>query len=112
MKIKKKDEYHFEAEGGDSIADPLLSDSFEEEEKEDFSEVVDYEEGYDQSDKSGETISPATDLDANGQSLSEYDLIRYYLHEIAGHSLLSREEEIQIAKEIEIGKMIVAKAIL
>ncbi len=112
MKIKKKDEYRFEAEGEDSIADPLLGDSFEQEEKEDFSEVGEYEEDYDQSDKSEETISPATDFEANGQSLSEYDLIRYYLHEIAGHSLLSREEEIQIAKEIEIGKIMVAKAIL
>jgi RNA polymerase primary sigma factor len=43
---------------------------------------------------------------------SEYDLIRFYLHEIADHSLLTREEEIRIAKEIETGKRVVAKGIL
>ena len=43
---------------------------------------------------------------------NEYDLIRFYLHEIADHSLLTREQEIRIAKEIETGKRIVAKAIL
>ncbi|MDA2918168.1 sigma-70 family RNA polymerase sigma factor [Desulfobacterota bacterium AH_259_B03_O07] len=47
-----------------------------------------------------------------GKDLSEHDLIRFYLHEIAGHSLLTREEEIRIAKEIEKGKRIIAKAIL
>ncbi len=43
---------------------------------------------------------------------NEYDLIRFYLHEIADHSLLTREEEIRIAKEIETGKRMVAKGIL
>ena len=114
MKIKKKDEYRYDAEGeGDSIADPLLSDSFEdEEEKEEFTEERVYEDDYEQEDRVEETFPPAKDPTTNGQSLSEYDLIRYYLHEIAGHSLLTREEEIQIAKEIETGKTMVARAIL
>ena len=45
-------------------------------------------------------------------NVNEYDLIRFYLHEIADHSLLTREQEIQIAKEIETGKRIIAKSIL
>ena len=52
------------------------------------------------------------DLKTSTENLNEYDLIRYYLHEIAGHSLLSREEEISIAKEIKKGKRITAKSIL
>lgn len=35
---------------------------------------------------------------------NEYDLIRFYLNEIAGHALLNREEEIEMAKAIELGK--------
>ncbi len=46
------------------------------------------------------------------ENANEYDLIRFYLHEIADHSLLTREQEIRIAKEIETGKRIVAKSIL
>jgi RNA polymerase primary sigma factor len=45
-------------------------------------------------------------------NVNEYDLIRFYLHEIADHSLLSREQEIHIAKEVETGKRIIAKSIL
>jgi RNA polymerase primary sigma factor len=47
-----------------------------------------------------------------GENLNDYDLIRFYLHEIAGHSLLSREQEINIAKEIKRGKRMIAKSIL
>lgn len=46
------------------------------------------------------------------ENANEYDLIRFYLHEIADHSLLTREEEIRIAKEIETGKRVIARAIL
>lgn len=46
------------------------------------------------------------------KNFNEYDLIRFYLHEIADHTLLSREEEISLAKKIEQGKKIIAKAIL
>jgi len=49
----------------------------------------------------------------NGQlKSSEHDPIRVYLHEIAGHSLLSREEEISISKKIEKGKQLIARAII
>jgi RNA polymerase primary sigma factor len=52
------------------------------------------------------------DPKTGGENLNEYDLIRFYLHEIAGHSLLSREQEISIAKEIKKGKRMIAKSIL
>lgn len=51
-------------------------------------------------------------IKSNKENANEYDLIRYYLHEIADHALLSREEEIRIAKKIEAGKRIIAKTIL
>lgn len=41
----------------------------------------------------------------------EHDLIRFYLNEIAGHSLLIKEEEIEIAKEIENGRKKIARVI-
>ncbi len=43
---------------------------------------------------------------------SEYDLIRFYLNEIAGHSLLTREEEIEMAKQIEMGTRAKIRAII
>lgn len=43
---------------------------------------------------------------------SERDPIRAYLHEIAGHSLLTRNEEIDIAKKIQTGRQLVARAII
>jgi len=42
----------------------------------------------------------------------EHDLIRFYLNEIAGHSLLIKEEEIEIAKEIENGRKKIAQVIV
>lgn len=45
-------------------------------------------------------------------SSSERDPIRAYLHEIADHSLLSRDEEIVLAKKILLGKKLVARAII
>jgi len=51
--------------------------------------------------------TPATTTEADVKTvrerMSEYDLIRFYLNEIAGHSLLNREEEIEMAKRIEDG---------
>lgn len=43
---------------------------------------------------------------------SEQGIIRAYLHDIARHSLLSREEEVVIAKEIEKGRRLIAKSIV
>ncbi len=47
-----------------------------------------------------------------GENVDEHDLIRSYLHEIAEHSLLTREQEIRIAREIEVGRKIVARGVL
>jgi len=60
---------------------------------------------------------------ANGQSefsvtkaspieSSEQGIIRSYLHDIARHSLLSREEEVKIAKEMEKGRRLIARSIV
>ncbi len=60
---------------------------------------------------------------ANGQSetglaknspvdLSEQGIIRSYLHDIAKHSLLSREEEVRIAKDMEKGRRLIARSIV
>ncbi len=43
---------------------------------------------------------------------NEHDLIKYYLHEISGHTLLTRKDEIDLAKKIELGKKLIARAIL
>ncbi len=43
---------------------------------------------------------------------SDQDPIRSYLHDIAGHSLLSKDEELDIAKQIKKGRRIIAKAII
>jgi RNA polymerase primary sigma factor len=114
MKIKKKVEHRFVSDGEDSLSDPLFSGSFDDEEnQEEFLEDEIYED-YDYDDKS-EEVSPSTkeiEIRKERESINEYDLIRFYLHEIAGHSLLTKEEEVQIAKEIERGKRIVARAIL
>jgi len=114
MKIKRKSDYQLENEVEDNRSDQIFTDSFEDGEAEDdFSDGAIYEEdGYEQNDKAEDPLPANSDFASNGQSLSEYDLIRSYLHEIAGHSLLTREEEIEIAKEIERGKRTVARAIL
>ncbi|NIP39205.1 MAG: sigma-70 family RNA polymerase sigma factor, partial [Candidatus Dadabacteria bacterium] len=38
--------------------------------------------------------------------------MKYYLHEISGHALLTRKDEIDLAKKIELGKKLIARAIL
>ena len=48
----------------------------------------------------------------SGSKSFDSDPIRSYLHDIAGHSLLSREEEIGIAKKLKKGRKIIAKAII
>ncbi len=61
--------------------------------------------------------SPINKLDiavpfGNGDKKSTNDPIRSYLHEISGHALLTREEEVLIAKEIKRGKCIIARALV
>jgi RNA polymerase primary sigma factor len=49
---------------------------------------------------------------AERKNINEHDLIKYYLHEISGHALLTRKDEIDLAKKIELGKKLIARAIL
>ena len=70
------------------------------------------EENSGESESKGSGTSYVFNLGNAQNNVNEYDLIRFYLHEIADHSLLSREQEIHIAKEIETGKRIIAKSIL
>ena len=99
-----------ENEGGYSPeADSLNEPDLEKTDYQDESETVEY------SNKEGSsTNAPKYEfaLRNNKENANEYDLIRFYLHEIADHSLLTREEEIRIAKKIETGKRIIAKTIL
>ena len=46
------------------------------------------------------------------KNVNEHDLIKYYLHEISGHALLTRKDEIDLARRIELGKKLIARAIL
>ena len=70
------------------------------------------EENGEESENGGSGKGYVFSLSNAQDNVNEYDLIRFYLHEIADHSLLSREQEIHIAKEIETGKRIIAKSIL
>jgi len=56
---------------------------------------------------SGEIVFAARSL-----KYAENDPIRAYLQDIAGHSLLSREQEILISKKIEKGKKLIARSII
>jgi len=82
--------------------------------KDDLDKYEDTEE--EKSDEAESSAQPSAKftfrLGNTKENANEYDLIRFYLHEIADHSLLTREQEIRIAKEIETGKRIVAKSIL
>ncbi len=113
MKIKKnKVEDEIEANGGDNLPGFSFEDPFIDEEEQD--RFLDKISGDYDSKKTAETPSLTKELNTGiGREIaSEYDLIRFYLHEIAGHSLLTREEEVRVAKEIESGKRVIAKAIL
>ena len=113
MRHKKKDGFHMKIVDEERTPDPAVGSLEEdnidddivftaEEDDEEFAE----EEIQESSVKYGFSLNDAK------ENANEYDLIRFYLHEIADHSLLTREQEIRIAKEIETGKRIVAKAIL
>ena len=110
MKTKKKRvEDEFERDGEDGLSEFLFEDSLEGGE-----EFLDKIYGDYNDDKVEETQSLTREIytGVDREIASEYDLIRFYLHEIAGHSLLTRDEEVRIAKEIESGKRIIARAIL
>ncbi len=112
MKIKKK-KVHDEFEGGsqDSLPGFLFEDSFgDEEEAEEFLDI--YRDYDNNKIEEAPSLTRENYTGVGREIASEYDLIRFYLHEIAGHSLLTRDEEVRIAKEIENGKRIIARAIL
>lgn len=65
------------------------------------------------SDRAGDTDNKKDTDDYTAKfRKSQQDPIRAYLHEIAGHSLLTRDEEMAIASEMQRGKRIMAKAII
>ena len=110
MRIKNRVEYPIknkEENFTSSFLNLCAEDGFDE-------ENLDENDCEDEGGYEGELTSPTNgfELRTGGENLNEYDLIRFYLHEIAGHSLLSREEEINIAKEIKKGKRMIAKSIL
>jgi Sigma-70 factor, region 1. len=120
---KKKTEYEFQTDGEYCPAElssndsPLNDSPLEEEDQEDFLEndvFADYGNVDQDEDKTEEDVSAGKQFDVRRgkQSGNEYDLIRFYLHEIASHSLLAKEEETEMAKEIEKGQKIVGRAIL
>ncbi len=114
MRNKKKEGFHMKVTGEDRLSDSAMQSS-DNEKLNDDNVYPDNRED-DRSGESEEGKEPGTKYEFNlnnaRDNANEYDLIRFYLHEIADHSLLTREQEIRIAKEIETGKRIVAKAIL
>jgi RNA polymerase primary sigma factor len=115
MKVTgKNDEDELEANDKDGLPRLLFAGSFVDEDENGQEEFIDetYED-YGDNDEAEEIHLQAREsyIGKGRESVSEYDLIRFYFNEIAGHSLLTREEEVQIAKEIENGKKIIAKAI-
>lgn len=113
MRNKKKGGFHMKVVDEERVPDPVAEtmdgDKLDVEgafaEEPDDAEFAE-EEAQESAVKYGFSLNDAR------ENANEYDLIRFYLHEIADHSLLTREQEIRIAKEIETGKRIVAKSIL
>jgi DNA-directed RNA polymerase sigma subunit (sigma70/sigma32) len=102
MRIKNRVQYPIKDEE-ENLTNSLVKLCAEDEVDEDKLD----EEGCEDDEKYDAELAYQTngfDPRTGGENLNEYDLIRFYLHEIAGHSLLSREQEINIAKEIKRGK--------
>lgn len=113
MRHKKKDSFRMRVVDEERTPDPTV-DSIDEDKIGDdivFTAEEDDEE-FAEEEVQESTVKYGFNLNDARENANEYDLIRFYLHEIADHSLLTREQEIRIAKEIETGKRIVAKAIL
>ena len=113
MRNKKKSGFQIRIANDDSDPGPVIESAKEDKIEDDviFAEEQDDVEFTDE-EVQETTVKYGFGLNDAKDNTNEYDLIRFYLHEIADHSLLSREQEIRIAKEIETGKRIVAKAIL
>jgi RNA polymerase primary sigma factor len=112
MRNKKKDGFRMKIVDEDGVSDAVVEPMDDDK----LDDGVFAEEPDDAEFAEGEVQESAVkygfNLNDARENANEYDLIRFYLHEIADHSLLTREQEIRIAKEIETGKRIVAKAIL
>lgn len=109
---KKKVEGEFQTSSEDGLPGFLYEDPLEDGgEEEEFLDKI-YGDYNDNKTEQTPSLSGEIYKGIDREIASEYDLIRFYLHEIAGHSLLTRDEEVRIAKEIENGKRIVARAIL
>jgi len=113
MRFKNKFDYPFKGEIESSLRSTVFENPLGNEigvqklSDENFIEPEDIDEEVEES-----SLVNGFDIGNIGENLTEHDLIRFYLHEIAGHSLLTRDDEIYIAKEIEKGKRVVARAIL
>ena len=94
-----------------SSPEPQNEPELEKSEVQDDSDNLDNIEFNSKEESSTSTPKYEFGLKNNKENANEYDLIRFYLHEIANHALLSREEEIRIAKKIETGKRIIARTI-
>ena len=118
MEIKeKKIEHEFEANGKYGLPKPLFDDSFVDKKDQEvslYNKIYGDYGGDDKDDRPKEMSSQTREFYTrkDREIVNGYDLIRCYMHDIAGHSLLTREEEVQIAKEIEYGKRIIARVIL
>lgn len=113
MRNKKKDSFQMKIVDEERVPDTTV-DSIDEDKIDDdivFTVEQDDEE-FIEEEVQESAVKYGFNLNDAKENANEYDLIRFYLHEIADHSLLTREQEIRIAKEIETGKRIVAKAIL
>lgn len=116
MKVKEKNaEDELEANDKDGLPGLLFAGPFVDEGENEQEEFIDetYED-YDGNDETKEIHTKAREfyIGKGRESVTDYDLIRFYFNEIAGHSLLTREEEVQIAKEIENVKKVITRAIL
>jgi RNA polymerase primary sigma factor len=119
MKIKDKFKFEFEEDAATPCSEPLFPEPFSDHAS-DTSYVYDF--AFDEldpkddfavdEDESSTSQGAEFDIKAVKDKTHEYDLIRFYLNEIAGHSLLTREEEIQMAKEIEAGRKVKMNAII
>jgi len=91
----------------DKIKNVEEMESIEDNENKIFNDNGNFKE----SEEVGNEVTSESGVNGQNKHFNEYDLIKYYLHEISDHTLLTREEEIGLAKKIELGKKIVAQAI-
>lgn len=119
MKIKDKFRFEFDEDAETLRSEPLITEQFSDHETDTchvydfaFDEFTPKDDFVTDEDDSSVPQGAEFDIKAVRDKTHEYDLIRFYLNEIAGHSLLTREEEIQMAKEIEVGRKVKMNAIV